>query len=78
MIDDDRSRVATDENPSKKIVRFRSLGCYPLNAAIESKATMLDAIIAELHASCWSERAGRLIDMDDSSPMEREKRAGYF
>jgi sulfate adenylyltransferase subunit 2 len=75
MIDDDRLRVTTDEKPSNKTVRLRSLGCHPFAAAIRSEATTLDAIIAELHASCW---AGRLIDMDESSTMEREKREGYF
>jgi sulfate adenylyltransferase subunit 2 len=78
MVDDERLPMAADEKPAIKMVRFRSLGCYPLTAAIESEATTLDAIIAELEATCWSERAGRLIDMDESSSMERKKREGYF
>ena len=60
------------------MVRFRSLGCYPLTAAIESEATTLDAVIAELQASRRSEREGRVIDMDESASMERKKREGYF
>jgi sulfate adenylyltransferase subunit 2 len=78
LVDDERLPLAADEKPENKMVRFRSLGCYPLTAAIESEATTLDAIIAELRASRWSERAGRLIDMDETSSMERKKREGYF
>jgi sulfate adenylyltransferase subunit 2 len=78
VVDDERLPLAADEQPANKMVRFRSLGCYPLTAAIESDATTLDAMIAELRASRWSERAGRLIDMDEASSMERKKREGYF
>jgi sulfate adenylyltransferase subunit 2 len=78
MVDDERLPLAADEKPANRMVRFRSLGCYPLTAAIESEATTIDAIIAELRASRWSERAGRLIDMDETSSMERKKREGYF
>jgi sulfate adenylyltransferase subunit 2 len=78
MVDDGRLPLAIHEKPENKMVRFRSLGCYPLTAAIESGAATLDAIIAELRASRWSERAGRLIDMDEASSMERKKREGYF
>jgi sulfate adenylyltransferase subunit 2 len=60
------------------MVRFRSLGCYPLSAAIESSAATLDDIIAEMQTSRISERAGRLIDSDASASMEKKKREGYF
>jgi sulfate adenylyltransferase subunit 2 len=78
MVDDERLPLAPDEQPVHKMVRFRSLGCYPLTGAIESEASTLDEVIAELRSSLWSERAGRLIDMDESSSMERKKREGYF
>ncbi len=78
MVDDERLPLAADEQPANKMVRFRSLGCYPLTAAIESDAATLEAMIAELRESRWSERAGRLIDMDETSSMERKKREGYF
>jgi sulfate adenylyltransferase subunit 2 len=78
MVDDGRLPLAIHEKHENKMVRFRSLGCYPLTAAIESEAATLDAIIAELRASRWSERAGRLIDMDEAPSMERKKREGYF
>jgi sulfate adenylyltransferase subunit 2 len=78
MVDDERLPLAADEQPMNTMVRFRSLGCYPLTAAIESEAATLDAVIAELRESRWSERAGRLIDMDEASSMERKKREGYF
>jgi sulfate adenylyltransferase subunit 2 len=78
VVDDARLPLAPDEQPQQKMVRFRSLGCYPLTAAIESEAATLDDVIAELRESRWSERAGRLIDMDEASSMERKKREGYF
>jgi sulfate adenylyltransferase subunit 2 len=78
MVDDERLPLAAGEQPVHKMVRFRSLGCYPLTAAIESEAATLDAVIAELQASRRSERDGRLIDMDESASMERKKREGYF
>jgi sulfate adenylyltransferase subunit 2 len=78
MVDDARLPLAADEQPQQKMVRFRSLGCYPLTAAMESVAATLDEVIAELRESRWSERAGRLIDMDEASSMERKKREGYF
>jgi sulfate adenylyltransferase subunit 2 len=78
MVDDERLPLGADETPADKMVRFRSLGCYPLTAAIESEAATLDAVIAELQASRRSERDGRLIDMDESASMERKKREGYF
>ena len=60
------------------MVRFRSLGCYPLSAAIESSATTLDDIVAEMLGARTSERSGRLIDTDEAASMERKKREGYF
>jgi sulfate adenylyltransferase subunit 2 len=78
VVDDARLPLAPNEQPQQKMVRFRSLGCYPLTAAIESEAATLDDVIAELRESRWSERAGRLIDMDKASSMERKKREGYF
>jgi sulfate adenylyltransferase subunit 2 len=78
VVDDARLPLAPAEQPEQKMVRFRSLGCYPLTAAIESEATTIEDVIAELRESRWSERAGRLIDMDAASSMERKKREGYF
>jgi sulfate adenylyltransferase subunit 2 len=78
MVDDARMPLAYDEQPEEKMVRFRSLGCYPLTAAVESEAATVDEVIAELRESRWSERAGRLIDMDQAASMERKKREGYF
>jgi sulfate adenylyltransferase subunit 2 len=59
-------------------VRFRTLGCYPLTAAMESDAETVDDIVAEMLASTKSERQGRLIDHDETASMERKKREGYF
>jgi sulfate adenylyltransferase subunit 2 len=78
MRDDDRMPLLPGEVEETRNVRFRSLGCYPLSAAIESEAETLDDIIAEMMASRTSERSGRLIDNDESASMERKKREGYF
>jgi sulfate adenylyltransferase subunit 2 len=78
VVDDERLPLAQGEQPMHKMVRFRSLGCYPLTAAIESEAATLDEVITELRETRRSERAGRLIDMDEASSMERKKREGYF
>jgi sulfate adenylyltransferase subunit 2 len=78
MVDDERLPLANGEEPVQKMVRFRSLGCYPLTAAIESEAATLDEVIAELRETRRSERAGRLIDLDETASMERKKREGYF
>ena len=59
-------------------MRFRSLGCYPLSAAVESDAATLDDIVREMQTTRVSERAGRLIDQDQGSSMEKKKREGYF
>lgn len=79
MVDDDRMRLYPGERIEKKMVRFRTLGCYPLTGAIESNATTLDQIIDETLATVESERASRVIDSDGgSASMERRKKEGYF
>ena len=78
MRDDDRMPLLPGEVEETRQVRFRSLGCYPLSAAIESDAKSLDDIIAEMMATRTSERSGRLIDNDEAASMERKKREGYF
>lgn len=78
MVDDDRMRLEPGERPEIRMVRFRTLGCYPLSGAIESMAANTADILAELDASRFSERQGRLIDSDQDGSMERKKREGYF
>ena len=78
MRDDERMPLLPGEVEETRRVRFRSLGCYPLSAAIESNAETLDDIIAEMIATRTSERSGRLIDNDEAASMERKKREGYF
>jgi sulfate adenylyltransferase subunit 2 len=78
MVDDDRLPLLPGETPRMRKVRFRTLGCYPLSGAIESDATSLDDIIAEMRKSTTSERQGRLIDSDEAGSMEKKKREGYF
>lgn len=78
MVDDERMRLEPGETPEMRSVRFRTLGCYPLSGAIESEATTLDAVIAEMRASRSSERQGRLIDSDQAGSMEKKKAEGYF
>ena len=78
MRDDERMPLLAGEVEETRMVRFRSLGCYPLSAAIESSATTLDDIIEEMLATRTSERSGRLIDHDESGSMEKKKREGYF
>ena len=78
VVDDDRMPLDPGEQPEMRMVRFRSLGCYPLSAAVRSEATTLDAVIAEMEASRESERAGRLIDGDGGASMEAKKVEGYF
>ena len=78
MVDDDRMPLLPGESPQPRRVRFRTLGCYPLTAAIESDADTLDRVIAETLAADHSEREGRLIDHDGEASMERKKREGYF
>lgn len=78
MVDDERMQLHPGERPEMRWVRFRTLGCYPLSGAIESRATTLPAIIEEMLVARHSERQGRLIDHDASGSMERKKREGYF
>jgi sulfate adenylyltransferase subunit 2 len=78
LADDDRLPLNDCEVPAMTEVRFRTLGCYPLTAAMESSAANVDEIVAEMLASRKSERQGRLIDHDESASMERKKREGYF
>ena len=78
MVDDERLPLAPGEVPAKRMVRFRTLGCYPLTGAIESQADSLDGIIAELTGSRLSERANRAIDHDEAGSMEKKKQEGYF
>jgi sulfate adenylyltransferase subunit 2 len=78
MVDDARFPLRPDEVPQKRMVRFRTLGCYPLSGAIESKATTLQAVIQEMLLARTSERQGRLIDHDTSASMEKKKKEGYF
>ena len=78
MVDDDRFPLLPGEVPQLARVRFRTLGCYPLTGALHSDADTLDAIIAEMRGSNFSERQGRLIDHDAPGSMEKKKRDGYF
>jgi sulfate adenylyltransferase subunit 2 len=78
MVDDERMPLRPGETPQQLSVRFRTLGCYPLTGAMESRATTLDQIIEELQQSSSSERQGRVIDRDAGSTMETKKQEGYF
>jgi len=78
MVDDDRFPIAANEKVHDELIRFRTLGCYPLTGAIDSKAASVSEIVKELKESKYSERQGRLIDGDQESSMERKKREGYF
>jgi len=78
MVDDDRLPLELGETPQMKMVRFRTLGCYPLSGAVESEADTLEKIIAEMRSARTSERQGRLIDTDEDASMEKKKREGYF
>ncbi|WP_247646171.1 sulfate adenylyltransferase subunit CysD [Labrenzia sp. VG12] len=78
MVDDERMKLQAGETVEEKMVRFRTLGCYPLTGAIESDADTLPAIVREMLIARTSERQGRLIDKDESASMEKKKREGYF
>ncbi len=78
MVDDDRLKLNPDEKIQKKLVRFRTLGCYPLTGAVESTATTLPEIIQEMLLTKTSERQGRVIDHDAAASMEKKKQEGYF
>jgi sulfate adenylyltransferase subunit 2 len=78
MVDDDRFPLINGEVPEMISVRFRTLGCYPLTAAVESTAATLEDIVSETLAARTSERHGRLIDHDQAASMEKKKQEGYF
>ena len=78
MVDDERMPLEPGETPEMKMVRFRTLGCYPLTGAVESTATTLPEIIQEMLLTKTSERQGRVIDHDAAASMEQKKREGYF
>lgn len=78
MVDDDRMPLEPGEKPEMLSVRFRTLGCYPLTGAVESKASTLPEVIQEMLLTKTSERQGRVIDHDSSGSMEKKKMEGYF
>jgi sulfate adenylyltransferase subunit 2 len=78
MVDDDRMPLQPGEKVMERVVRFRTLGCYPLSGAIESKAKTVPEVIQEMLLTAVSERQGRLIDHDEDASMEKKKREGYF
>ncbi|MEM0906243.1 MAG: sulfate adenylyltransferase subunit CysD [Pseudomonadota bacterium] len=78
MVDDDRMKLEPGEVPEEKMVRFRTLGCYPLTGAVESNATSVQDVVTEMLIAKTSERQGRVIDHDEAGSMEKKKREGYF
>ena len=78
MRDDDRMKLRDGETAEERLVRFRTLGCYPLTGAIESEADTIEKIVGEMLTARTSERQGRLIDKDEAGSMEKKKREGYF
>jgi sulfate adenylyltransferase subunit 2 len=78
MVDDARMQLRPGETPQMRLVRFRTLGCYPLTGAIDSAAANLEEIVGEMLTATTSERQGRIIDHDEGASMERKKREGYF
>jgi sulfate adenylyltransferase subunit 2 len=78
MRDDERMKLLPGEKIEEKLVRFRTLGCYPLTGAIESDADTLEGIVTEMFTARTSERQGRLIDSDEKASMEKKKKEGYF
>ena len=79
LVDDERLELEAGEEPQMKMVRFRTLGCYPLTGAVESEATTLPDIIQEILLTKTSERQGRVIDQDEGGAgMETKKQRGYF
>jgi sulfate adenylyltransferase subunit 2 len=77
MVDDERLPL-DGQRPVEKMVRFRTLGCYPLTGAVESEATTVPQIVHEMLTATTSEREGRVIDQDEEAAMEKKKREGYF
>jgi sulfate adenylyltransferase subunit 2 len=78
MVDDDRMKLRPGEAAQSRLVRFRTLGCYPLTGAIESSADTLEDIVSEMLTARTSERQGRMIDHDENASMEKKKKEGYF
>ena len=78
MVDDDRYKLMPDEKPELKQIRFRTLGCYPLTAAVESDAKSIEEVVEEVLQVKLSERATRLIDGENEDSMEKKKSEGYF
>ncbi len=78
MVDDERLPLAPGEQPVLRMVRFRTLGCYPLTGAVLSEADTLEAIVREMELARSSEREGRIIDHDAAASMEKKKQEGYF
>ena len=78
MVDDERMPLTKQDKVEERLVRFRTLGCYPLTGAIESDANSLQDIVREMLTARTSERQGRLIDKDEAGSMEKKKREGYF
>jgi sulfate adenylyltransferase subunit 2 len=78
MVDDERMPLNPGETPQMRLVRFRTLGCYPLTGAIESDAATIEDIVRETLTATYSERQGRVIDHDQSASMEKKKQEGYF
>jgi sulfate adenylyltransferase subunit 2 len=78
MVDDERMKLKPGEEPQMRVVRFRTLGCYPLTGAVESSADTLEEIVSEMLTARTSERQGRVIDHDESASMEKKKKEGYF
>ena len=78
MVDDERFPLINNETPVMRRVRFRTLGCYPLTAAVESSATTIEKVVEEVLHVKLSERATRLIDGDNEDSMEKKKTEGYF
>ena len=78
MVDDDRMPLNDGEVPQERMVRFRTLGCYPLTGAVESQAATLPDVIQEMLLTTTSERQGRVIDSDAGASMELKKQEGYF
>ncbi len=78
VVDDERMPLLENETPEPRMVRFRTLGCYPVTGAVESTASTLQAIVHEMQNAKHSERQGRAIDKDEAAAMERKKRDGYF
>jgi len=78
MRDDERMKLKPGEKVEDRLVRFRTLGCYPLTGAIESDADTLEGIVTEMFTARTSERQGRLIDSDEKASMEKKKKEGYF